>query len=174
MKKTAILFWGKGGNVEHSAKVIYGLFDPETTDLFALDAFDAEKIGDYDLVILGGSTVGAENWEDTSNDNLWNNFFRKIQNMDLSGVTFAAFGLGNQVLYPAHFVDGLGIFHEEMSKTNARVIGEWPAEGYHFTDSEGMHDGKFYGLALDEDNEPEKTEERAKAWVAALKKEMGM
>ena len=160
--------------MEHAAKVIYGLFDPETTDLFALDAFDPDKIGDYDLVILGGSTVGAENWEDTSNDNLWNNFFRKIQHKDLSGVTFAAFGLGNQVLYPEHFVDGLGFFHEEMSKTNARVIGEWPTEGYRFTDSEGAHDGKFYGLALDEDNEPEKTEERAKAWVAGLKKEMGM
>jgi len=174
MKKTALLYWGKGGNVERSAKVIYRQFDPETIDLFPLDAFDVNKIGDYNLVILGGSTVGAENWEDTSNDNRWNNFFRTVQKMDLSNITFAAFGLGNQILYPAHFVDGLGFFHEEMAKTNARVIGEWPVDGYHFTDSEGMHDGKFYGLALDEDNEPEKTEERAKIWVAGLKKEMGM
>ncbi len=161
--------------MEHSAQVIYRQFDPENTDLFALDAFDTDKIGDYGLVILGGSTVGAENWEDTSNDNLWNNFFRTIENKDLSHVTFAAFGLGNQVLYPAHFVDGLGHFQEEMQKTNAaRVIGKWPAEGYRFTDSEGMHDGYFYGLALDEDNEPEKTGERAEKWAALLKKEMGM
>jgi flavodoxin len=37
-----------------------------------------------------------------------------------------------------------------------------------------MHDGMFYGLALDGDNEPEKTEERAKKWVGQLKKEMGI
>ncbi len=160
--------------MEHSANVVYRQFDPETTDLLPLDAFDVNKITDYNLVLLGGSTVGAENWEDTSNDNRWNNFFRSIQHLDLSHVTFAAFGLGNQVLYPAHFVDGLGFFHEEMSKTNAKVVGAWPVEGYRFTDSEGMHDGKFYGLALDEDNEPEKTEERVKAWTAQVKKETGM
>jgi flavodoxin I len=175
MKKTAILYWGKGGNAEHAAQVIYRQFDPESTDIFALDTFDVNNIGNYDLIILGGSTVGAENWEETSNDNRWNNFFRTIEGKDLSQVTFAAFGLGNQVLYPAHFVDGLGFFHEEMAKTNAKkIIGQWPVEGYNFTDSKGAHDGHFYGLALDEDNESEKTEERVKAWVAGLKKEMGL
>jgi flavodoxin long chain len=172
MKKTALLYWGKGGNVENAAHIIYRQFDPDTIDMFALDEFDIDKITDYGLVILGGSTVGAENWEDASNDNKWNTFFRAIESKDLSGVTFAAFGLGNQVLYPAHFVDGLGIFHDEMTRTHARVIGQWPVDGYHFTDSKGAHDGKFYGLALDEDNEPELTEERVQKWVALLKKEM--
>ncbi len=172
MKKTALIYWGKGGNVEESAKIIYGQFSPESIDLFALDEFDVNNLKKYDLVILGGSTVGAENWEDASNDNKWNEFFRTVQKMDLSGLTVAAFGLGNQVLYPEHFVDGLGIFHEEIAKTKARIIGAWPTEGYHFTNSDGVHDGKFYGLALDGDNEPEKTEERAKKWVAQLKQEM--
>ncbi|UBM62682.1 flavodoxin domain-containing protein [Candidatus Sulfidibacterium hydrothermale] len=172
MKKTALLYWGKGGNVENAAKIIYRQLDPQTTDFMPLDEFNPEDLDQYSLVILGGSTVGAENWEDTSNDNLWNNFFRNIQHKDLSHITFAAFGLGDQVLYPAHFVDGLGFFHEEISKTNARVIGRWPTEGYRFTDSEGVEGDYFYGLALDEDNEPEKTEERAKKWVAQLKKEM--
>jgi len=172
MKKTALLYWVKGGNVERAAHIIYRQLDPETTDFMPLDEFNVEDIDRYELVILGGSTTGAGNWEDTSNDNLWNNFFRTIRHKDLSSVTFAVFGLGDQVLYPAHFVDGLGFFHEEISKTNARIIGRWPVKGYRFTDSVGVEGDRFYGLALDEDNEPEKTEERAKVWVAQLKKEL--
>ncbi len=172
MKKTALLYWGKGGNVEKAAQVIYHQFDAETIELFSLDKFDINNINNYDLIILGGSTVGAENWQDATNDNKWNEFFRTLQKMDTSGLTVAAFGLGNQVLYPEHFVDGLGIFHEEMAKTKARVIGSWSTDGYQFTNSEGAHNGVFYGLALDEDNEPEKTESRAREWVAQLKNEM--
>ena len=174
MKKTALLYWVKGGNVEKSAEIVYRQFDEKSIDLFPLDEFDVNKINDYDLVILGSSTVGAWKWEDATNDNKWNEFFRTVQKMDLSNITFATFGLGNQVLYPNHFVDGLGFFQEEILKTNARIIGKWPVEGYLFTDSEGVHNGMFYGLALDGDNEPEKTEMRARQWVARLEKEMGM
>ncbi len=174
MKKTALLYWVKGGNVEKAAKIVYRQFDAKTIDLFALDEFDVNRINDYDLVILGSATVGAENWEDATNDNKWNEFFRTVQKMDLSNLTVAAFGLGNHVLYPHHFVDGLGIYYEEMTKTKAGIIGAWPTEGYQFVNSEGAHDGLFYGLALDGDNEPEKTEERARKWVAQIKKEMGI
>ncbi len=173
MKKTALLYWVKGGNVERSAKIIYQQFDAETIDLFALNEFDVSKINDYDLLILGGSTVGAENWEDAASDNKWNEFFRTVQKLDLSRITVAVFGLGNQVLYPNHFVDELGVYHEEITITKARIIGFWPTEGYQFANSEGAHNGMFYGLALDGDNEPEKTEARAEKWVAQLKKEMG-
>ncbi len=170
MKKIALLYWRKGGNIEKSAEIIYRQFDAEIIDLFALDEFDAEKIYNYDLLILGGSTVGAENWEDATNDNKWNKFFRTVQKLDLSNLTVAAFGLGDQVLYPDHFVDGLGVFYEEMAKTKARIIGFWPTEGYQFTNSDGAHEGLFYGLALDADNEAEKTEGRARKWVAQLKR----
>lgn len=127
----------------------------------------------YKLVILGGSTVGAENWEEATNDNRWNRFFREIEGQDLSGITFAAFELGNQVLYPDNFVDGLEIFHTEISKIAARIIGKWPTEGYQFTNSNGLKEDAFYGLALDEDVQPELTEIRSKKWTNQLKKEMG-
>jgi len=172
MKNIALLYWGKGGNVEHAAQVIHTLLGSETTDLSDIERFDLKNLKNYKLIILGGSTVGAENWQDATNDNMWNKFFREIEKMDLSGLKFAAFGLGNQVLYPEHFVDGLGIFKTEINKTNATIIGQWPTEGYKFTDSEGMHNGMFYGLALDEDNEPELTEKRAKKWLEKVKKEM--
>jgi flavodoxin I len=172
MKKIAVLYWGKGGSVERAAKVVFNQFDPQMTDLFDLESFNAQNLKGYELVVLGGSTIGAESWEETTNDNLWNHFFREIEGQDLSGVTFAIFGLGNQVLYPANFVDALGIFHDAITRMGARVIGPWPTNGYKFTESDGLQKDNFYGLALDEDTQPELTLQRAKKWTDALKKEM--
>ena len=141
-------------------------------ELFDLESFNAKKVGNDQLVVLGGSTIGAESWEETTNDILWNDFFRESEDKDLSGITFAIFGLGNQVLYPANFVDALGIFRDAVTRTGARVIGTWPTDGYKFTESDGLQKDNFYGLALDEDTQPELTLERTKKWADALKKEM--
>ena len=172
MKKIVLLYWGKGGNVEKAAHVVYGKFDSKDIDMFDVENFDVSTLTNYKLAILGGSTVGAENWEEATNDNMWNRFFRKIEGMDLSQMTFAFFGLGDQVLYADNFVDALGILFDEITKTHARLIGRWPVEGYKFTNSEGAQKDQFYGLALDEDNESDLTDERVTRWVAQLNKEM--
>jgi flavodoxin I len=94
-----------------------------------------------------------------------------LDNIDLSNKTVAAFGLGDQVLYPQHFVDGLGVFKEEFEKRGAKLIGEWPTDGYEYTESEGAKDGMFFGLALDEDNQGELTDTRIEKWLETVKKE---
>ena len=174
MKRVVLLFWGKGGNVERAAEKVYAMFDANQIDMIDVAGFDVSTITDYDLVILGGSTVGAEIWTDVKDDNEWSRFFAAVEKIDLSGKHAAFFGLGDQVLYPDHYVDALGVFKEEMRKTNAKIIGEWPIEGYRFTDSDG-YDGKmFFGLALDEDRQKDLTEERARKWTNILKKEVGL
>ncbi|MBN2616179.1 MAG: flavodoxin domain-containing protein [Bacteroidales bacterium] len=172
MKKVVILYWAKGGNAEKAANVVYAKLGSEVADIFDLESFDMDQLLQYKLALLGGSTVGADKWEDATNDNMWNRFFRTIENRDLSEMTFAAFGLGNQLLYPDNFVDALGIFHDEIAKTNARIIGRWPVTGYRFTNSEGAQKDEFYGLALDEDTEPELTEDRVTRWLAQIQKEI--
>ncbi len=170
MKKVILLYWGAGGNVEKAARKVYSTFDPEIIDISDVVSFDVKKLNDYNLVILGGSTIGAENWMDAKADNEWNRFFRKIEKIDKFNFTAAFFGLGDQVLYPDHFVDGLGVFQEEMEELNIRVIGQWPIDGYKFTGSDGAKNGFFYGLALDLDNEPELSDQRIDAWTALLAK----
>lgn len=173
MKKVVLLFWGVGGNVERAAEKVYTMFDKDQIDMIDLASFDASTITNYDLIILGGSTIGAEIWTDVKDDNEWSRFFLAIEKIDLSGKHCAFFGLGDQVLYPDHYVDALGVFKEEMKKSKAKIIGEWPIEGYRFTDSDG-YDGKmFFGLALDEDRQPELTIERAKKWTDQLKQAVG-
>jgi len=174
MKKVILLFWGKGGNVERAAEKVYSMFNNDQIDMIDVAGFDVAALTNYDLIILGGSTIGAEVWIDVKDDNEWSRFFSAIENMDLSGKYAAFFGLGDQVLYPDHYVDALKVFKEEMERTKATIIGEWPIEGYQFTDSDG-YDGKmFFGLALDEDRQPELTEERARKWTNQLKQEVGL
>ncbi|MCF6342674.1 MAG: flavodoxin [Bacteroidales bacterium] len=173
MKKIVVLFWGKAGNVERAARKVYAMFDADVTDIFDVDSFDVNTIENYELIIWGGSTIGAESWLDTKANNEWNRFFRNIENFDLSGKFIAFFGLGDQVLYPEHFVDGLGVFNEEAEKVNGKIIGQWPADGYKFSDSDGIADGLFYGLALDLDNQDDLTDERIKKWTDRLKAASG-
>ena len=174
MKKVVLLFWGKGGNVERAAEKVYSMFDANQIDMIDVASFDVSTIINYDLVILGGSTVGAEIWTDVKDDNEWSRFFLAVEKIDLSGKFAAFFGLGDQVLYPDHYVDALGVFKEEMERTNVSIIGQWPIEGYKFTDSDGYDGNMFFGLALDEDRQPELTKERASKWTDILKKEVGL
>lgn len=174
MKKIILLYWGKGGNVEKAAQKVYNMFNKEIIDMFDVVSFDINTINNYELMILGHSTIGAEDWQDAKPDNEWNKLFRAIESKENIDIVATSFGLGDQVLYPDHFVDALGIYKEEMDKSNIKTIGHWPSFGYKFTDSDGEKDGFFYGLALDIDNEPELSDERIRDWTTEIKKEIGI
>lgn len=172
MKKIVLLYWPLGGNVETAAKKIYSCFENRDIDIFDVDSFNIDTLNDYEIIIMGSSTVGAEKWEDADADNKWNRFFRKIDEQNLSKHKIALFGLGDQILYPAHFVNSLGILNDEVVKVNGKLIGKWPTKGYTFTNSEGVEDEMFYGLALDGNNEADLTDQRVNEWTELLKKEM--
>ena len=52
-----------------------------------------------------------------------------------------------------------GILFEKFSAKGANIVGAVSTDGYSFDESEAVKDGKFVGLALDADNESDKTEE---------------
>lgn len=168
MKKIALVYWPKKGNVEKSAQKIASHFGEIPIDVFTISQLDITTLPDYDLLIFGGSTVGADNWEDTHTSK-WYSFFKELKNIDLSGKTAAIYGLGDQVLYPENFVDGMVIIRDELVAAGADMVGAWPVEGYEHTDSKSIEDGKFIGLALDDDQQAELSDERISAWVEILK-----
>ena len=53
----------------------------------------------------------------------------------------------------------------------AEVVGSWDVEGYEHEESKSIDGGKFIGLACDEDNQPEMSEERVAAWIGQIKGE---
>ena len=55
-------------------------------------------------------------------------------------------------------------------KGKVEIVGSVSTEGYTFDESDAVIDGRFIGLALDEDNEYNETDARLTAWVEDLKK----
>jgi len=171
MKKIAVIYWPVGGNTEDAARKIYSLLGAGHT-IANLDEASALNLNDFDCIIAGGATTGAETWEKATARNTWSKFFAANADLPVKGKKVALFGLGDQILYPNHFVDQLEFLNEEFVKRGADLIGRWPVEGYKFEESRSVDDGYFYGLALDEDNEPELTGKRVAEWVNQLKREM--
>ena len=56
-------------------------------------------------------------------------------------------------------------------QSGAKLIGKVSTEGYTYDDSKSVIDGKFCGLAIDEDNESELTDQRLQAWVQQISSE---
>ncbi|OQX79222.1 MAG: hypothetical protein B6D61_03980 [Bacteroidetes bacterium 4484_249] len=67
-------------------------------------------------------------------------------------------------------MDGLGTLYCRTANKQG-IVGFWPIEGYNYYFSSAEKDGKFIGLVLDEDSQPEFTTGRIIKWVKQIKKE---
>lgn len=160
--------------MEACARKIYAKLSTEAVDLQSIDKINDLELEKFDLFIVGGSTVGADVWEKTADSNCWGDFFTAVEKAKLKDKPVAIFGLGDHILYPDHFVDGIKTIKDEFEIAGAKLIGRWPTEGYDFTGSDSVEGNEFLGLALDEDHLDEKTDERIDAWVKQISKEAGL
>jgi flavodoxin I len=171
ISKIALIYWPEGGNVEAVADKFFGRFDRNKIVKVSLGKLDKEVLQECNRWIIGGSTVGSHVWEDANDSNKWNEFFKLLNEIDLTQKKVAFFGLGDQILYPSHFVNGLGILQEEFESRKANIIGQWPVQGYDFLESDGVKGVMFYGLALDEDHQQELTDARIDEWLKIIRPE---
>ena len=162
------LFWGSDtGVTEEIVRLLAERIGPENLDIHNVFDVQIAQFRPYRRLILGLST-----WYDGQLQSDWDNFFEFFQALDFSGQEVVLFGTGDQVGYAQYFVDGMGILAEVVLRQGGRLFGAWPTEGYVFEASKAvLQEGYFVGLALDEDNQPFKTEARLDAWVAQLKQE---
>jgi flavodoxin I len=130
---------------------------------------DPEDFVEYSNVIIGCPT-----WNIGELQSDWDGLAEELDNVDFSGKKVAYFGPGDQVGYADNFQDAMGILEEKISGRGGKTVGQWPTEGYEFYGSKAVKNGKFVGLALDEDNQSDLTEQRIKTWVAQLKPEFGI
>jgi flavodoxin I len=117
----------------------------------------------YDRLIIGCPT-----WDIGQLQSDWDKAYAELDGLDLSGKQVAIFGLGDQYDYSDSFCDAIGILAEKFTALGAKLVGFTLTEGYEFTYSAGVKEGQFLGLALDEDNESEKSPERVSQWVWQL------
>jgi flavodoxin I len=169
MSKTAIFYSPQGGNVNSVANKLGDMIGNDKVDIIPVTEVEKEEVDRYNQIILVGSTVGADHWENEIVPVEWPDFFMKISEISFEEKKVAIVGLGNSVLYPEHFADGMADLYERIIKLDAKVYGFVDAKDYDFTDSEAVNDdGFFCGLAIDEDNEPELTPERIEKWISIL------
>lgn len=161
MKKTVIVYGSTTGTCEDLAGRIAAKLGVD--NVINVTDFNDSVIADNDNLILGTSTWGAGEVQDD-----WYDGIKVIKGADLSGKTVALFGCGDSESYADTFVGGLAEIYNAAKEAGANIIGAVPTVGYTFDDSEAVVDGKFVGLALDEVNEDNKTDERIDAWVAQI------
>jgi flavodoxin I len=155
MEKIGLFYGSDTGNTETIALKIRDKISKE--NVFVVDMYDAsiEEFAKYDKIILGLST-----WHDGQLQSDWDTFFEEFKEVDFTGKTVAIFGLGD------------GIIGEVVLNNGGEIVGKWSTEGYEHTESKAeLEKGTFLGLAIDEDNQFDQTDDRVDAWVAQIKKE---
>ncbi|MEL7264991.1 MAG: flavodoxin, partial [Planctomycetota bacterium] len=163
-------FYGSDtGNTEVAADAIFRqLEDLDVAEPQDIADCEAADLKGFDLLILGVST-----WDIGMIQGAWDEKLGALSDLDLCGVRVALFGLGDAFGYPHTFVDGIAILWEALEPSGCQRIGNWLREDYDFDESRAVFDDdKLMGLALDEDNEPEKSEERIQNWLRQLRGEI--
>jgi flavodoxin I len=173
MNKIAIFFGPLDGAVHKVAEKIKEAIGEEKVVMVPVQDATVADLEKYDKIIFGLSTVGKETWHAKYNNNDWAKFLPEISKTRYEGKNLAIFGLGDHVTYAATFVDHIGLLARELMKNGAKLVGQVSTDGYEFDDSEAIIDGKFLGLPVDEDFEPEMTDERVKNWVELLRPHFG-
>jgi flavodoxin I len=165
------LFWGsQTGNTQTISETIQKeLGGTSIVDLHDIAGADQSDFEPYECLIIGCPT-----WNVGEMQADWAGFYDELDGIDFSNKKVAYFGAGDQIGYADNFQDAMGILEEKIAGLGGQTVGYWPTEGYEHTASQAMRDGKFVGLAIDEDNQSELTSARIKTWVAQLKSEFGL
>ena len=168
MKNIGIIYSSKSHSAEKIAYLMgRKLTPPYYVDIKKVSQINPNDMSKYDLIILGASTINPDKIEPH-----WKNFVDKMKEINLKGKKIAFFGVGDQLDYPDHFADSIGNLWKELKATKAELYGKTSTDGYDFKLSKAVENGKFIGLVLDEDNQPEETSERINNWVNRIKTEL--
>lgn len=170
MAKIGLFFGTQTGNTQSIAELIQReLGGDSVVDLLDVSNIETDDFNDYECLIIGCPT-----WNIGELQSDWEGLYDELDNLNFQGKKVAYFGAGDQVGYADNFQDAIGILEEKISSLGAKTVGYWSVDGYDFNESKAVRDGKFVGLAIDEDNQPELTNSRIKTWVNQIRSEFGL
>ena len=163
MDKFKVIYGSSTGNTERAARKIAAALGVEALNVANATSADF----DAELLIIGSSTWGLGELQDD-----WSSRVHLLTPANLQGKRVAVFGTGDQSGFSDTFCDAIGILATRAEEAGALLIGQTSATGYLHTSSLAERAGFFCGLALDDDNQPEKTAGRITAWVEQLRSEL--
>merc|ERR1719217_260252 len=147
--------------------------------LAAKTGLTEQDIGDLDgaaVAAFDGLIIGAPTWhtgaDSERSGTAWDEFlYGDLTGLDLAGKKVAVFGCGDSAGYTDNFCDAMEELASCFKAQGAEIIGSVSVDDYEFSESKSVVDGKFVGLPTDEDQEPEKSEDRVNAWIDQIKSE---
>jgi flavodoxin I len=160
-----------GGTSLIVAQALANAFSIEEDDVINMeeDFDDIDQMLEYDILFIGSSTWGQgdvhHEWVDPQ-------FEIESENIDFSGKTVALFGAGDCKKHGEHFCSALGKLYNTFNNAGAKVIGLVDKQNYSYEFSLAEQGEKFVGLAIDEHNEKDKTQQRIENWMTLLKEEL--
>ncbi len=172
MAKIGLFYGSNEGHTEMVAQDIKTEFDDYEAgivEVFNIAHSTVADVAAWDYLIFGIPT-----WDNGKLQDDWDIFLPQMDQLDLTDKKVALFGLGDQYLYSVTFLDAVGVLGRKVRERGGELVGYWPDDGYEIADSAALEDGMFMGLAIDQDNEPEKTAERIEAWVLQVVQEFAI
>lgn len=170
MAKIGLFYGTQTGNTETIAESIQeALGGDGVVDLYDVADVEVDELSNYDCLIIGCPT-----WNVGELQSDWEGLYEDLDDVDFQGKKVAYFGAGDQIGYADNFQDAMGILEEKISQQGGQTVGYWSAEGYDFNESKALRNGKFVGLAIDEDNQSDLTESRIQSWASQIKQEFGL
>lgn len=163
MKKTGIFYGSTTGTTESVARLIADKLGIAPADVQEVTKLDTALAESYEALILGTSTWGDGELQDD-----WYDGLKVLQGAHLSGKIVALFGCGDSESYSDTFCDAMGLLYEGLKDSGCTFVGAVDDSDYTYSASVAAADGKFVGLALDDVNESDRTDDRVSAWAAQL------
>ncbi|WP_434355946.1 flavodoxin FldA [Parasalinivibrio latis] len=168
MATVGLFFGSDTGNTEAVAKMIQKQLGKKMVHVQDIAKSSKEDIDNFDLLLLGIPT-----WYYGESQCDWDDFFPELEKIDFSTKLVALFGCGDQEDYAEYFCDAMGTLRDIIEAKGATIVGNWSTDGYEFEASKALvDDANFVGLCIDEDRQPELTQERVENWVKQVYEEM--
>ena len=167
MKKIGIFYGSTTGTTESIAAQIASHLSVNPTDVHNVGNTNAQIADDYEILILGSSTWGSGELQDD-----WYDFLDQLVTHNLNGKKIALFGCGDAMSFGSTFCDAVGIIYEKLQDKGCSFIGTVNPSDYSYDSSTAEVAGLLVCLLIDENNEPDKTENRIQNWTDQLKQEI--
>ena len=167
------LFYGTNtGVTEIVAEQLTEKLEENGFEIEVHDIADSEldNMNNYETLIIATPT-----WNDGELQDDWEEVIEEYNDFNFDGKKVGFVGTGDQEAYCDNYLDAIGKMAKPVRDSGGEIFGRWPSEGYNHTHSLGQdEDGMWVGLALDNDNQEELTEERMNSWVEQIKGELGL
>jgi flavodoxin I len=164
MGKTGIFYGSSTGTTEKVAGIIAGKLGISLSDVHNIES-NAGDLSAYDFLIFGSSSTGIGDLQF-----FWEDYLDTLISADLNGKIVALFCCGDSYTYSDSFCGAMRKIYDAIKDKGCKIVGSVSTDGYETDDTDAVIDGKFVGLAIDNDNEEDKTPERIDSWVKLIKK----